>query len=777
MAELDKILKARTSIVLSNPFFASILLKRDIIEDNSQPTAYTDGKTIGYNRKFMEALTPEEIKGVFIHEVKHIILLHMLRKGNRNHMKANIACLPPGEVILGKKNKKIEEIVIGDEVFGLNGESNKVVQTYKNSFEGDLIKVKAKFLFDEIKVTPEHPLLVAKYKIVHDSRGKTVKVFSNPEFIEAKNIPKNGKKYGYCLVIPKIKESMCPIEEIDLVKTSKKITSKKGKVYTPSHIKVKTFPITEESAWVMGAYVADGSSSGNGINFSFSKNEIEYATRTENFFKNTFNVYTSIIEIKNVLKVYVSSTILERVFKEWFGRGAKNKKIPYWIMNNKEDIVKSFINGCFCGDGCFSTRNNINYSTSSSLLAKQMQLLLARFDGVIGIGKMRQKEGRIIGERSLPKGELYSLTSSNEKIRKAVNLEGGASQKYFYDRGEYILIPIKEISKEYYKGYVYNIATEDHTYLVSNAVVHNCDLAINPLILDYGFSLPKACLLEPEFKGMAFEQIYDKLPEPITITMSMSGKGEGDEQSQGIERNGKTFKEFDDVRSPKNADGSELSEGQMKEIEQEIKIDVQQAYQIAKKQGNLPAGMERWIKDFLEPTINWREVLAQFIVQNTRNDYSWNRPNKRYLRQDLYAPSLNKPEIGTVAIGIDTSGSIGQKELDTFASEVKAILGLYCNKVFVIYCDSKVAHVDEFDNPNDIELKPYGGGGTACTPVFSYIQKHEINPVIAIHFTDGYVDDYETKVIKEADYDILWVLSPDSNKHFKPSTGTVVEIK
>ena len=39
---------------------------------------------------------------------------------------------------------------------------------------------------------------------------------------------------------------------------------------------------------------------------------------------------------------------------------------------------------------------------------------------------------------------------------------------------DYIITPVKNITKEEYNGNVYNLETEDQTYLVSNAIVHNC---------------------------------------------------------------------------------------------------------------------------------------------------------------------------------------------------------------------------------------------------------------------------------------------------------------
>ena len=95
-----------------------------------------------------------------------------------------------------------------------------------------------------------------------------------------------------------------------------------------------------------------------------------------------------------------------------------------------------------------------------------------------------------------------------------------------------------------------------------------------------------------------------------------------------------------------------------------------------------------------------------------------------------------------ITIAVDTSGSIGQEELNKFAGHVNRILEV-CNpeEVAVIYCDAKVQHVDMY-TPDDLPVKltPHGGGGTAFQPVFDYIDDNEIDPEIVVYLTDGYGD-------------------------------------
>lgn len=284
-----------------------------------------------------------------------------------------------------------------------------------------------------------------------------------------------------------------------------------------------------------------------------------------------------------------------------------------------------------------------------------------------------------------------------------------------------------------------------------------CDLAINQHVLAAGFKLPEGVLNDPKFRNMEAEKIYNKLPE-MTLFL-VPGQGEC-----GI----------GEVRTPTNADGSALSESQIKEAVADIKTTIAVAAQLAKKQGNLPAGFERWIKEILEPKINWKAVLQEFVTQSSRNDYSWKRPNRRFIQLGTFLPILEKPELGELVVAIDTSGSLNDKELAEIASEVRAIMSVYSVKLYVIYCDSSVhPPVDEFTSGEDVEMKMRGGGGTDYRPVFKYIEKETIQPVCLLYFTDGCCDSFPKT---DPGYRTLWVLT-EKNEGFKNPFGDTTYIR
>ena len=92
--EHKKVRDAVNNIIQNYAFYATILLQQEIIEDNSakNPTFYVDGKRLAYNSKFADSLSFDEIKGVLVHEIMHLTLLHHCRMGKRDSKIWNEAC-------------------------------------------------------------------------------------------------------------------------------------------------------------------------------------------------------------------------------------------------------------------------------------------------------------------------------------------------------------------------------------------------------------------------------------------------------------------------------------------------------------------------------------------------------------------------------------------------------------------------------------------------------------------------------------------------------------
>jgi predicted metal-dependent peptidase len=271
------------------------------------------------------------------------------------------------------------------------------------------------------------------------------------------------------------------------------------------------------------------------------------------------------------------------------------------------------------------------------------------------------------------------------------------------------------------------------------------DYVINKLLTDEGIGkMPEQGLLDDTIYkngGGTSDGIFNLLPDTPEDGQGNGGSGQP-------------------------LDSCEDGQGSPAEVSQqqaEWKVKVAQAAQSAKMMGKMSAGLERLVDEILKPKVDWRDVLQRFVVKCRSDQRSWARPNRRFLSQGLYLPSVSGESLGEIAFAVDCSGSIDQDEINQFASEISTVWqDQRPTKVHVIYFDSEVSHYDEFEQEDEPVVKPHGGGGTAFSPVFKYMMEHGIEPVACIFLTDLCCDDFGDA----PDYPVLWVSTHDDKAPF-----------
>jgi predicted metal-dependent peptidase len=240
-------------------------------------------------------------------------------------------------------------------------------------------------------------------------------------------------------------------------------------------------------------------------------------------------------------------------------------------------------------------------------------------------------------------------------------------------------------------------------------------------------------LFDTKFKGWSYEEVYNYLYEnsdKIDISqlekmilddhLEEDGDGGGDDE----EGNGK----------PK------LSKEEAQAIRDEIKGAVIAAAQAAGA-GNLPAGVKRLLKDITAPVIGWKELLQQQITSVIKNDYTFNRPNRRGWHIDAILPGLKPGEMIDICIAMDQSGSIDEEDSKAFLGEIRGIMEAFDEYKITLWCfDTEVYNVKTYtsDNIEDIEnYEPMGGGGTDFEVNWEFMKQEDIEPKKFIMFTDG----------------------------------------
>jgi predicted metal-dependent peptidase len=320
------------------------------------------------------------------------------------------------------------------------------------------------------------------------------------------------------------------------------------------------------------------------------------------------------------------------------------------------------------------------------------------------------------------------------------------------------------LHKAYRHLFIWRKLWEENSQIANMA----CDYVINLQLVDmdkdqHMLAMPMhegkvVGLVDERFRGMNAKQVFDILKE---------------EEPEGGYGGGGGFDSHDWEGA------KELSDEQKKELAKEIDQAIRQGIIAHEKLvGKGGGGLNRELEDLMHPEVDWKEVLKEFVRStcSAKDASSWRRVNRRFLGGDVYMPTLIGEKVGHLVIGVDTSGSVGGKELSEFLSEVQGIAQeVHPEKVDLIYWDGDVAGHEEYDQNTVSNIvsstQPKGGGGTDPTCVMNYLKDNAIKPDAIIMLTDGYIGTWG----EEWNAPILWTIVRNA-KTYAP-VGKTIHIK
>lgn len=296
------------------------------------------------------------------------------------------------------------------------------------------------------------------------------------------------------------------------------------------------------------------------------------------------------------------------------------------------------------------------------------------------------------------------------------------------------------------------------------------DYVVNDMITEISkkypelVQLPKGGLYDPQYHNMSMREIYKLLK-----SKKGGGGGGGKPDKEGEKGSGSGGGEYE---FDKHDFGKPMTQEEAKEMDGKIDRAIREGALLA---GRLGIDLPRSISDMLNPVIDWKKELADFVTSSCKgkDEYTWRKFNRRVISNDIYLPTVENETIGEVVVAIDTSGSIGQEQLNAFASELVSICeAVSPDAVRVLWWDTKVhgeqLFTDNYDQIGSM-LKPLGGGGTRVSSVAEYINKKKINAECVLVFTDGYL---ESDVVWNISAPTLWMVT--ENKHWTPPSGKKV---
>ncbi len=265
-----------------------------------------------------------------------------------------------------------------------------------------------------------------------------------------------------------------------------------------------------------------------------------------------------------------------------------------------------------------------------------------------------------------------------------------------------------------------------------------CDFAINPTLVAEGLRAPPGVLALEMFSGMTAEEIYPLLDdfeneEPHDQHLY-------DHSDQTADQPGTVNAaqpEESNPIEPHDISLNPLNHAELEQLAQEWQRHAAAAAQHARESGRLGGHLQRLFKSIHRPTLPWRMLLARYLVSSGREDYRYTRASRREGAAILPGRQSHQLDL---FVAIDTSGSISDEELRSFADELNALKAQVSARVTLVGCDSELnlrPTTCETWEPLEIPAVLTGGGGTSFVPVFAWADGIDIRPDLLLYFTDG----------------------------------------
>lgn len=313
------------------------------------------------------------------------------------------------------------------------------------------------------------------------------------------------------------------------------------------------------------------------------------------------------------------------------------------------------------------------------------------------------------------------------------------------------------------------------------------DYVVNYNMKQAGFQIGKDWLYDERIGSRSITQAYDILwekkkqeaerngqPPPQPQGPPQPGQGSGQPQPGQPNTPGEKPKYFGEVRDmpSEKGEGQKPSEDEIRAAEADEKMAMTVAMNVAKRAGKLPGHIQRIVMVKIKGELSWREAVASWKATIIRDDYSWRRPNNKYVQYGMYLPELYNETIDNLVVMCDTSGSIDSKMLREMIGDIHTLMSTFnIQNMKVLYIDSEINGIEEWSVSEDCKPNPKGGGGTSFRPGFEWMEKNDEQPVGVIYITDGYCSRFPRE---EPECPVLWVIVDGYNESFRPPFGEVV---
>jgi len=401
----------------------------------------------------------------------------------------------------------IDNIKRGDKVYTSNG-LQEVMATASKEYSGDIYKIVTFYSPLPIPCTPEH-------KILTDSGWKSAESITKNDYIafpildgwindnELINYQVNPKEHAVTgstkrkgNKIPKdalekyLKEGLTYQQIADIYGYKAKQTIYEfaimyGLNRGSFNCINADYIFDPDFWWVVGIWLAEGtittgrmtSNNPSVVRFTLGKDEINFASRIYDIMGkygivvNIHNTGKSTIDVK-----FSSYQIAEFLSK--FGKGAHNKYLPDWVIKLPDKYFYPLAHGYWQGDGCYDHRIGYRFTSVSTALLFGFQMAFLKRNFICGVVQTRFKGRRngLINGKEIYSGDCYELRIKQQlpppftdpDFKPPTHRGGYIKDKILYTK-------VKSTTVENYSGFVFDLQTPAHDFLLPGGLVHNCD--------------------------------------------------------------------------------------------------------------------------------------------------------------------------------------------------------------------------------------------------------------------------------------------------------------
>lgn len=385
-------------------------------------------------------------------------------------------CHVPGTkiTVIGRSQVPIEEVQVGDRVCTHLGRACTVTDVMSFQHSGEIIRIRRCGSNQDMRVTPDHQLLVGRRpsgnwrRCKHGMRG-VVYVWTRAEDVRIDD----------WLIEPA--ETMSSMGLSDGTEVWRYAPAVIGRTGRPIET-LCALRATLDLARLSGYYAAEGFASKYATQFTFHMQEIAWQHDVQELIRVVFYKQARIrpcSNTENAVRVELASVVAAGFFASTIGCHAHTKRIPEWLWSCRDEYLREFLRGYFRGDGC-AHRQGFSCCTASEHLAHDLKRLCLRL-GIISRITTTPARRKIIvcGGIAVQQREHWILSfGGGDATRLGEILDQPykrLQRNHAFLHNGFAHYPVRSVDRESYNGVVHNLeVASDHSFVADGVVSHNC---------------------------------------------------------------------------------------------------------------------------------------------------------------------------------------------------------------------------------------------------------------------------------------------------------------